>query len=361
MTAAAIDVAIVGGGPAGAAAGIRLARAGARVTLIDADDLHGDKIGESLAPSARPLLERVGVWGAHCAANHRPCYANRSSWGGDDIDTHDFVRDPYGHGWHLDRRRFDATLAAEAVRAGCGWMARTRVARLDRRRDGWRLSVDGEQSAELSARFVVDASGRGSRVARGQGARRRTHDRLVALVAFLAAADEAPTDDATTLVEAVTDGWWYSARLPDGRLACAFMTDPDLLRQTDAESWNARLERSVHTRARVEGSCHALRARPRVAAAGSAILDPPVAPGWIAAGDAAAAYDPLSGHGIAAAIASGCDAGDAALGILASGRSAADAYAHRVRDGFARYLDARRAYYGLERRWADSAFWRRRR
>jgi flavin-dependent dehydrogenase len=205
MTAAAVDVAIVGGGPAGAAAGIRLARAGARVTVIDADDLRGDKIGESLAPSACPLLERVGVWAAHCAANHRPCYANRSSWGADDIDTDDFVRDPYGHGWHLDRRRFDATLAGEAVRAGCEWMARARVARLERRHDAWRVIVAAERSAELSARFVVDASGRGSRVARGQGARRRTHDRLVALVAFLAAGDEAPAD-ATTLVEAVADG-----------------------------------------------------------------------------------------------------------------------------------------------------------
>ena len=90
------------------------------------------------------------------------------------------------------------------------------------------------------------------------------------------------------------------------------------------------------------------------------MLDPPAAPGWIAAGDAVAAHDPLSGHGIGAAVASGWDAGGTALAVLEGDRPAADAYARRVTDGFARYLDAHDAYYRLERRWSSSPFWRRR-
>src|SRR4028118_1738065 len=38
-----------------------------------------------------------------------------------------------------------------------------------------------------------------------------------------------PAADTYTLVEAMPDGWWYSALLADGRLAAAFMTDVDLL------------------------------------------------------------------------------------------------------------------------------------
>jgi len=362
VSARTADVAIVGGGPAGAAAAIRLAHAGARTMVIDADDLRGDKIGESLAPSARPLLERVGVWTRHCAAGHRPCWANRSSWGGDGVDCHDFLRDPHGHGWHLDRRRFDAVLAGEAVRAGCEWRPRARVAHLERRRHGWRVTLAGDRSAHFSTRLLIDATGRRSHVARSQGARRQVHDRLVALVAFLIP-DDAPLTEATTLVEAVADGWWYSARLPDGRLACAFMTDPDVLAQTgggSARAWQTRVTRTVHTRARIEESSYRLPAPPSIVAAGSAVLDVPAAPGWIAAGDAAAAHDPLSGHGIGAAISGGWDAGGAALAALEGDASAADAYARRVRDGFFRYLDARRAYYGVEHRWSSSPFWRRR-
>jgi flavin-dependent dehydrogenase len=364
MSVRAADVVIVGGGPAGAAAAIRLARAGARAQVVDADDLRGDKVGESLAPSVRPLLERVGVWTQHCAASHRPCWATRSSWGGDGVDSHDFLRDPHGHGWHLDRRRFDATLAGEAVRAGCEWSGRTRVASLERRGDGWRVTLAGADGADLSARVLIDATGRPSHVARSQGARRTVHDHLVALVAFLVPQD-APLTDATTLVEAVAGGWWYSARLPDGRLACAFMTDPDLLRHAgagrpSARAWDRELRRTVHTRARIDGSRYRLAAPPGVVAAGSAILDPPAAAGWIAAGDAAAAHDPLSGHGIGAAIAGGWDAGGTALTLLDGRAAAAEAYARRIKDGFARYLDTRRAYYRLERRWPGSAFWRRR-
>ena len=141
------------------------------------------------------------------------------------------------------------------------------------------------------------------------------------------------------------------------------MTDPDLLRHTgggSARAWHERLGRTIHTGGRVASSRYELPASPTIIAAGSAILDPPAAPGWIAAGDAVAAYDPLSGHGIAAAVASGWDAGGTALAVLEGRRRAAEAYARRVTDGFARYLEARDAYYCLERRWTGSPFWLRR-
>jgi flavin-dependent dehydrogenase len=359
MTGEHFEVVIAGGGPAGAAAAIRLARAGLRVLVVDGDDRRDDKIGESLAPSARLVLERVGVWEQHCAANHRPCYANRSSWGGDEVETYDFLRDPHGHGWHIDRRRFEAMLAGEAERAGCRWLTRTRVQRLAAARDGWGVTITGR--SEITARIVIDATGRASRIGRSQGARRDVHDQLVALVAFLVPAGE-PDGDGTTLIEAVADGWWYSARLPDRRLACAFMTDPDLLRGSGGRSpaWQARLARSVHTRARVEASGHRLARPPVVVPAGSAILNPVAGAGWIAAGDAAAAYDPLTSHGIAAALASGWEAAAAVLGALDADRTAAEAYEHRVRRGFTRYLEMRTPYYEMETRWAASPFWERR-
>jgi 2-polyprenyl-6-methoxyphenol hydroxylase-like FAD-dependent oxidoreductase len=198
--------------------------------------------------------------------------SNRSSWGSDALETYDFLREPYGHGWHLDRRRFDAMLAGEAVRSGCTWMSATRVERIERRGDGWRLTASAAEHTSLRARFLIDATGRRSRVARSQGARRCVYDQLVALVAFLVRDGEAAVDT-TTLVEAVADGWWYSARLPDGRLVCTFMTDADLLRQNGGSSlaaWQARLHQSVHTRARVEGSRCRLAGPPAVAASGEA-------------------------------------------------------------------------------------------
>jgi len=363
VTHEGFDVAIAGGGPAGAAAAIRLARAGLRVVLADGDDRRDDKIGESLAPSARLVLERIGVWEQFLAAGHRPCYANRSSWGGGEVETYEFLRDPHGHGWHIDRRRFEAMLAGEAARAGCRWLSQTFLRRLSRSDDGWRLTIGaGGAHRDITARFVVDATGRASHVARSRGARREIHDRLVALVAFLALEAE-PAPDGGTLVEAVADGWWYTARLPDQRLTCAFVTDADVLCRSggrSATAWEARLARSIHTRARVAASGQRLAASPIVVAAGSAIVHPVAGPGWLAAGDAAAAYDPLTSHGIAAAIADGWDAAAVVLAALDGDPAAADVYAYRVRRSFTRYLEVRAAYYEMEERWPGSPFWQRR-
>ena len=57
-----VDVAIVGGGPAGAAAAIRLARAGVRVTLVERTRQVHDKVcGEFLGGTALDALGELGI------------------------------------------------------------------------------------------------------------------------------------------------------------------------------------------------------------------------------------------------------------------------------------------------------------
>lgn len=68
----------------------------------------------------------------------------------------------------------------------------------------------------------MDASGRPAALARRLGADRRKHDRLVAVFASVRAS--AVDADARTLVEAVPEGWWYTARVPGGRRVVAFLT-----------------------------------------------------------------------------------------------------------------------------------------
>jgi hypothetical protein len=97
--------------------------------------------------------------------------------------------------------------------------------------------------------------------------------------------------DPRTLVEAVADGWWYTAALTGNRRVATFMTDPDIARQyrLDRESsWREALEQTRFIRSAVptQPACGEM-----VRPAGSAYLEEPAGDGWIAVGDAACAHD----------------------------------------------------------------------
>ncbi|CAA9578398.1 MAG: Dehydrogenase flavoprotein LodB [uncultured Thermomicrobiales bacterium] len=356
-------VAIAGGGPAGTACAVALGRLGIPVTLVEMSTGSGNPLGESLASSATPLFHALGVFAAVMATHPLPCHGNRSSWGGEALEEHDFLRDPHGPGWHLDRPAFNAALLGAAAAAGADCRLGTRVRSVQRDGSGWRISLAGPAGAEtLLAELVVDAAGRPARIARLLGAVRVAFDRLVGAVATLEPR-AAPLRDSFTLVEARPEGWWYSALLPDGRLAAAFFTDPDLLAARaawTAAGWTALLDDSGGTRERVVAGGYVLANLPSIAPAGNTCLQPAAGDGWLAVGDAAAAYDPLSSHGIGSALAGGRNAAAAIALHLAGDPAALPAYADRIAAGYARYLKLWLTYYAQERRWPEAPFWRRR-
>src|SRR5437773_1757634 len=113
-----VSVVVAGGGPAGATAAIILARAARRVLLVDEPSVGAFRVGEALPPAARPLLRDVGVLERFLADGHLPSYGNVSVWSSAEPSVTDFLFNPHGHGWHLDRSRFDALLREEAHAAG---------------------------------------------------------------------------------------------------------------------------------------------------------------------------------------------------------------------------------------------------
>jgi flavin-dependent dehydrogenase len=317
-------------------------------------------MGESLSPSAAPLLRELGLWDVFIADGHTPCYANASAWGGATLHHYDFLRDPRGHGWHIDRPRFERRLTERAMAAGATIIGcSAHPARVELSGDCWRAAI--AEHDPIEARMLLDATGRSAWLARRNGARRIATDRQVAAVAFLRAR-HTPIEDTRSLVESVERGWWYSAVLPDGRMAVAFMTDADLLprRRIDRGDWAALLSEAPHTAGRVaEGSYHP-EAVPRVVSASSGHLEPMAGHGWVAVGDAAMCFDPLASHGLTVALASARDVSEAVAGALHGHPGAIDRYVARLSAAFTDYQALRTVIYGAERRWADAPYWRRR-
>lgn len=354
------DVVVVGGGPAGAIASLILARAGLAVAVVEGIASRSFRAGEGLPPGARPVLHALGLWEPFVAAGHLPSHANRSAWESGEVVETDFFFNPYGHGWHLDRAKFDAMLLDSAAVAGAmrisGMRATTPEPHVVRLHEGTRAD-------ELRAEWILDCTGRGASIGSARGARRVHHDKLVAAATIHHASREGD-DDSSTLVESLEHGWCYTALLPERSRVFVYLTDGDLLDRDVCRTvsrWTQLLAQSPHVHAIHERFGYTAASLPVVLPAGSSRLVPAVGPDWIAAGDAALAFDPLSSQGILSAMQMGRQAAKAVLAARLGDFSELRAYAARLDTIYDEYLSRRSTVYRVVRQWPQSEFWRRRR
>ena len=359
-----LDVAVIGGGLAGAAACLALGQAGRgqETAWFGPDQDPGDRIGESLPSTARPLLDRLGL--SDCVeAGHRPANATFTAWGRDALVERNAIVQLRGPGWVLDRPGFERDVIARAEVL----IERHRVPILKATVEDGLWVLTPEHGPILRARALVDATGRAATLARGLGAFRRD-DRMSVAYAFPPHRDPEVDPTPATLIEAVADGWWYAALLPDQRLSLAYFSDPDLMPRglsRDLGAWRDLVGGSRHVARWIEDAGFALEIPPHVGSAGTTWLDPPagvhLGAAWMAIGDAAAAFDPLSSHGMTTALWSGVRVAEAVMPWLAKGEVAALlAYAATVKRGVETFRTERAALYGREQRFADRPFWERR-
>ncbi len=181
---ACYDIVVIGGGPSGIAAAIELVRSGFTVAIVEKSAYETDRAGEVLLPEGCARLSYLNAWEAFLDDGHVPSWGIRSLWGNEPPFENDFIFNPYGNGWRLDRTRFDRMLVQVAAGAGVTVLRNTQIAACEfREPEQWRLSLRAGSGEihETAARFLVDATERRAWLARRQGSTRRTLDRLVAI------------------------------------------------------------------------------------------------------------------------------------------------------------------------------------
>lgn len=158
MAAERYDVAVVGAGPAGAAAAVAACRAGARVLLLDRAEFPRDKAcGDGIAAAAVEVLAGLGVSGVtdgYPAVERLRLVAP----GGTAV-----ARALPRPAWTVPRRVFDERLVRAAVAAGAE--LRRHTVRVVRVGGGGPVDIDGRFVAEV----VIGADGAGSVVRRALG------------------------------------------------------------------------------------------------------------------------------------------------------------------------------------------------
>jgi flavin-dependent dehydrogenase len=343
------DVLVFGDGPAGLACGLAGLAAGLSVAVVaPARSSKRLPMGEHLTAKGRTALERLGV--SLPAGVALDCPRIEAYWGSEQPRFMDYLFSPFGSGLNVLRPAFERCLLRMfAERGGC-LPGAARLRRLTR--CGGRFEVDVEGAARLEPRWLVYATGRACALARRLGVRPVTYDRMIGLVADV---DAEPRGSAGLTVEASEHGWCYAVALAGGGTRVVALTDGDLVRR--AAGGAGMLGHHL------VGSGRALRQfgrtvphRVEVVPARTQRLDRSGGEGWLAVGDAAMAFDPLTSNGIAKAL----DDGLEAIAAIVGGEAARRRRAARLADRFERYCREHRGYYRLDRRWPDSTFWRRR-
>jgi flavin-dependent dehydrogenase len=347
-------VLVAGGGPAGSAAALDLSRRGLSVALIEQDNYETFRVGETLPPMIRHQLTGLGIWQRFLECGSLESYGIQTAWETPALRYQDFLQNPYGCGWHVDRARFDAMLATAAAQAGAELMLGARVTSCHMTKDGpWRLEVSqGEKTHNLSGRILVDATGRRAVFAGRLGSQASMADQLIGVVTV----SHGSETERCALIEAVENGWWYSAPLPGDRTVFAYMTDSDLWKSHPDWSDLMKLTHFTLKRAgkvEVPPSIH-------IVSAASIVHDPVTGPNWIAIGDAALAFDPLSGQGVFKSIDTGIRSSAIIARHLDGDSSVLAEYESWVKENYRSYLSERSRFYCNVSRWPASPFWMRR-
>lgn len=362
MSGASLPVVVVGGGPAGLAVTYELIERGHSVTVVECSDYDDIRIGEHLPPSSISLFAGVNSkLGLHLE-DYFECRGVESHWGADTPSYQDYLFHPLQRGVNLSRPAFDREFAQACERAGAVILRSSRVTGVVRHDAHWSVGIDSKgQIATVQASFLVDATGRTAQISRKLGAAVEAVDNQVAIAAYGKRLQN--RRGSRSLVEAYEGGWWYCADVSDEQSVCILVTDIDLVpkgRRSELSSWWAAqllMTKHILHRFQLGDSSRKLYAR----SARSQRTSPVCGSGWIALGDAALVYDPLSSRGIAKALSHGQLGAAIIADCMAGNDAASEAYAARILEEYAEHRNMRRGYYVLEGRWPDSVYWTRRR
>ena len=284
-------------------------------------------------------------------------------WGSEVAHFREAILSPFGCGWHLDRPLFERQLIEAAVKGGAVLIEH--CTRIDAKSGpaGWLFRIDkaGRQICVRSD-YAVDCTGRTARLAVAAGARRQIHDKLIAVWCVAEELIAQPDQDQRIYLESAPDGWLYSAGIPNRRRVLAYFTDGDLCdaRLRSAANFEDYVGNTFHLNGRANGAHYRVVAGPFRINAASARLVRAYGERWIAAGDAAQSFDPLSSQGIVTAIVGGHNAAAALVAIHSSDRSVLEKLQADLDARYAAYLSERLTYYRAEQRWVARPFWQRR-
>ncbi len=249
------DAIVIGGGPAGSTAGALLAAQGRHVLILEREKFPRYHVGESLMPYCYFTFERLGVLdrinAMGCTEKHSVQFVGRNGKVSTPFYFFQHFEHPAAKTWQVPRADFDQMLLENARTKGAEVREETEVTKLLTGADGAVVGVEARArdgtNVELSARVVIDATGRDALFLRKSGWRQRDPQlNKVALWTYYKGAKRDPGLDEGSTTVAYLDGkgWFWHIPLQNDIVSSGIVAERDYLFR-DTQDRRAIFERET--------------------------------------------------------------------------------------------------------------------
>lgn len=357
-TADAFDAAVIGGGPAGSTTAALLARAGLSVCLVEQTKFPRFHIGESLLPAGNSVLRELGLWDELQSGGYLKKWGAEFTYGkGFRRVKVDFSRslipgEP--HAWQVERARFDSLLLNKAEDLGVAIMPETRVAAISASDGRWQLDTTDatKVSRSLSAKWLIDASGRARILARHLNIAREPvplPNRVAVFNHFIGIPRRPDKTGNNIIVVRIREGWFWVIPIDEERTSVGLVkVIPKGHGPASEEMFREEVNRSPLMK-RLMSNARATADTFHIEADYSYINSRMAGGNYLMVGDAAGFLDPVFSSGVYLALRSAGIAAETLLHAHNAGRPlsprAQAAYQHALRSRMMSWMRIIQVFY----------------
>jgi flavin-dependent dehydrogenase len=345
------DICVVGGGPAGILAAVKLYQLGFSTLLIDAGQQHKGPDVQSVSPGVLSLLRTVGLYTGQIEKCFTPIRQARILWTGAVEENN------RPSGFLVHRHILDKNLMIAAKKMGVHVMQPASVTNCRLLNNHWELQVIQSKAYSIfKTKFLVDATGKKSIL---RCSKIRTGAQTIAITGTW---KNPHNPIKSTWLESAAENWLWGAKISDDFFHVTVFADPSALdgRSGLMRQYISAIRGSILFRDSLKSSV--------VGKLGTSDVSPyyfnhTAGRNFIKIGEAGAGLDPLSSQGIQSALSNAIQGAIVVNTILAKPDRqdiALEFYKLRQQEFIQDHLIIRSKSYSSAACWQDRPFWKNR-